>query len=572
MINQLPLQEVLFVRRRFAKLAVASVVASAVVASGLVLAVSAQAEIATPLNVVALGDSYGSGTGAGDYLDGTGTVHGCYRSANSYSETLVARLRDAGRQVSFTNVTCSGAATADLRQVFKGEPPQLDALSENTNVVFLSIGSNDIEFAGYGGLCIAADCSGAATQDELAKVPGMGQNVAALLDDIKARSPRAKVVMTGYGQQLTLGENAPGVALDPLCGPEYFTSQERVEGNQVARSIDATLRKTARQAHVAFVSPYVNSVDLDPSFAGHSLCESTDPYYRGFDALASGEEGSDAILHPSRTGQTALADLIAGAAQAGDVSPAIIGGNPADQTYSFMASLQYTRNGVPNSHRCGGALVRAGWVVTAAHCVTLAGTNGAPYTVMDPALFHVRVGTTDRTAGGSVANIKKIVVHPDYVALDDRASGNDIALLQLDTPVSEQPVRLSALATTPGVPVREIGWGYISNADVGTPANLPVQLQQLDTELIPPDTEKCRLDPEEGDAWGIRTGDVCADNPEGEFGPCGGDSGSPLLRQVDGRWELVGVDSRGVGELCGGSPDIYTSTVYFYGWIITVTD
>jgi hypothetical protein len=70
MINQLPLQEVLFVRRRFAKLAVASVVASAVVASGLVLAVSAQAETATPLNVVALGDSYGSGTGAGDYLDG----------------------------------------------------------------------------------------------------------------------------------------------------------------------------------------------------------------------------------------------------------------------------------------------------------------------------------------------------------------------------------------------------------------------------------------------------------------------------------------------------------------------
>lgn len=166
-INQSSMREVLFVRRRFAKLAVASVVASAVVGSGLVLATSVQAETATPLNVVALGDSYGSGTGAGDY--------------------------------------------------------------------------------------------------------------------------------------------------------------------QVVRGIDATLRETARQARVAFVSPYVNSVDLDPSFAGHSLCESTDPFYRGFDALAPGQEGSDAILHLSRTGQTALADLIA--ATAGDVSPEAIpsNGEPARQ-------------------------------------------------------------------------------------------------------------------------------------------------------------------------------------------------------------------------------------------------
>jgi lysophospholipase L1-like esterase len=322
MINQLSLWGGSFVRRRFAKLAVASVVASAVAASGLVLAASAQAETATRLNVVALGDSYGSGTGAGDYLDGTGTVHGCYRSANSYSETLVKRLRDAGKQVSFTNVTCSGAATADLRQDFKGEPPQLDALSRDTNVVFLSIGSNDVDFAGYGGLCIAADCTGTATQDELAQLPGMGQNVATLLGDIKTRSPRAKIVMTGYGQQLTPGDNAPSVALDPLCGPEYFTSQERIEGNQVAKAIDATLRKTARQARVKYVSPYVNSVDLDPSFAEHSLCESTDPYYRGFDALAPGQEGADAILHLNKTGQTALANLIANAATTSDNSQA----------------------------------------------------------------------------------------------------------------------------------------------------------------------------------------------------------------------------------------------------------
>lgn len=555
-------------------LLVRPVVAALAMAGCVLAAAPAQAQTTTQtaetLNVVALGDSYGSGTGAGDYLGGTGVPNGCWRSGNSYSETLVKRLRADGASVSFTNVTCSGAATRDLSQSFKGQAPQLDALSQDTNVVLLSIGTNDIDFAAYGGLCIQADCSGAAAQGMLAKLPGMGQNVSALLAEISSRSPRAQIVMTGYGRQLAEGANAPDVPLDPICGAGVFTSQERVDGNQVASGLDATLRQTAQEAGVVYVSPYA------PSFAGRALCESAQPYYRGLEALAPGQEGQEAVLHLNKAGQAALADLVQREfgfqCWSGEFAPAIVGGCPSDQTYSFMASLQYTRNGVPNSHRCGGALVRENWVVTAAHCVTTAGTNGAPFTVMDPALFHVRVGTTDRTTGGSVANVKSIVVHPDYAWLADRSSGNDIAMLELATPVDQEPVTMSARATTPGLAVREIGWGYASNADIGNPANLPKKLQQLDTVLLPPTTEKCVTDPEDGDAWGIRTGDVCADNPDGVRGPCAGDSGSPLLRDVNGRWELVGVDSRGVGSVCGASPDIYTSTVYFYGWILTVTE
>jgi lysophospholipase L1-like esterase len=297
-----------------------TLVAAAVVAAGFAVlgsqwgSVSAQETSGKgPLNVVALGDSYGSGTGAGDYLDGTGVAGGCWRSANSYSQTIVERLLAAGKQVSFKNVTCSGAATADLSQSFKGEAPQLDALQGNTHLVFLSVGTNDIDFATYGGTCIAADCSGPVTQAELAELPGMGQNVAALLDVIKERSPWAKIVMTGYGRQLTAGENAAGVPLDPICDPAYFSSQERIDGNQVASGIDATLRQTASQAGVTFVSPYTaNSVDLQPSFVGHSLCEAGAPLYRGFDALAPGQEGQEAVLHLNATGQTVLADLVQG--------------------------------------------------------------------------------------------------------------------------------------------------------------------------------------------------------------------------------------------------------------------
>jgi lysophospholipase L1-like esterase len=295
-------------QKRFVKTAVSSIAAAAVVVAGLVVGAAPAQASGWTLNVVALGDSYGSGTGAGDYLDGTGVANGCWRSANSYSENIVGRVRALGLPVSFSNVTCSGAATADLSQEFKGEPPQLDALERDTHVVFLSVGTSDIDFAGYGLLCVAGDCSGAPTQAELAELPGMGQNVAALLGEIKARSPWAKIVLTGYGSQLTAGANAPGVTLDALCDPGFFSAQERIDGNSVARGIDSTLRQTARQARVTYVSPYVNSVDLHPTFAGRSLCESDAPYYRGLEAL--GEEGVEAVLHLNSTGQAALADLI----------------------------------------------------------------------------------------------------------------------------------------------------------------------------------------------------------------------------------------------------------------------
>ncbi|QUH02352.1 serine protease [Saccharopolyspora erythraea] len=254
----------------------------------------------------------------------------------------------------------------------------------------------------------------------------------------------------------------------------------------------------------------------------------------------------------------------------GEVTPYIIGGSPADQTYSFMASLQYERDGDSNSHRCGGALVSPEWIVTAAHCVTEPGTNGAPFTVMDPALFHVRIGSTDRNSGGSVAKLREIVVHPDYQAKPDRAEGSDIALLHLDGPTDQAPAPMADAISEPGTAVREIGWGYVSNDDAGDPTKLPTQLQQLDTAIIPPATQKCVADAEGDDSWGIRDGDVCADNPEGVRGPCGGDSGSPLLVAEGDRWKVVGVDSRGVGSVCGESPDIYTSVGDFRDWVDSV--
>lgn len=253
-----------------------------------------------------------------------------------------------------------------------------------------------------------------------------------------------------------------------------------------------------------------------------------------------------------------------GAAVADDTpTPKIVGGQPADQTYAFMTALMWEAKGDPDAFHCGGALIAKDWVVTAAHCVTTPkGTSGG-YDTRNPADLHVRVGSNDRTTGGHVAKLDKIVVHPGYRAYEDHTSPDDVALMHLASAVPETPVKVTPGPTAPGTAVREIGWGYtVDDGDT-----LPTGLRQLDTKIIPPSTKKCQVDEKGDGSWGIRAGDLCADNPEGVRGPCNGDSGSPLLRKVAGRWTVAGVDSRGVSDVCGGAPDIYTGLHEHRDWI-----
>jgi lysophospholipase L1-like esterase len=278
------------------------VVLTAVLAA-LGIAPTANASYSTSL--VVLGDSYASGTGAGDYQDGT--AGNCWRSNNSYGEQVAARLRAAGRLGSFANVSCSGAATADLSRPFKDRPAQLDALRRDTGLVLLTVGTNDIDYASYGGTCIQADCTGAPTEAILARLPQMGGNVSALLTEIGKRSPHAQVVLVGYGRQVSTSDNPPGATLDPICGDGVLTTAERREGNKVADGLDATLKAAAAHRRgVTFVSPF----SRPDTFDGHALCEAGTSFLRGFDALAPGQEGPEAVFHPNQLGQAALATLV----------------------------------------------------------------------------------------------------------------------------------------------------------------------------------------------------------------------------------------------------------------------
>lgn len=239
----------------------------------------------------------------------------------------------------------------------------------------------------------------------------------------------------------------------------------------------------------------------------------------------------------------------------------ILGGDNVDiSAIPFQVSLEI-ENSCLGNHLCGGSILNAEWIVTAAHCV-YGGTN--------PTDIIVHAGSTNQTANniGQRIAVDQIIIHDSWAGSQFEFEG-DIALLHLSSPLcfnsNVQPINYdtnnnSISAISPGEQATISGWGntVLGGACVALlhSATMPI-ISNVDGNS---NMNMCIVN-------GISNTMISLDDDTESLGATKGDSGGPAWVQYEGKRLLVGIASWGCPTSTGDFPSVYTKVRSFADFI-----
>lgn len=215
--------------------------------------------------LVALGDSYAAGTGAGNEV-----YDACRQSPHAFPKLWAER-----NGASLVLAACAGARTADVAR-------QAERITPSTSLVTITAGGNDAGFADVMTTCTSGTDDECAQRVDTAErfvrdeLPG---RLDALYGEVGSRTS-ADVVVLGYPRLFSYG---------------VWCLMSEPKRRAINRAADAMAEVTAERAEAAGFE----FADVRQAFDGHGAC-SDEPWVNGLVLIPI-----DRSYHPNRAGHEA---------------------------------------------------------------------------------------------------------------------------------------------------------------------------------------------------------------------------------------------------------------------------